>query len=240
MPILVMTRHGESEWNKQNRFTGWIDVDLSETGVREATYSGRLLRETKLQFDVAYTSVLKRAIKTLWIVLDEIDQMYLPQHADWRLNERHYGALQGLDKAETAARHGDEQVRIWRRSYETPPPPLDPAEVAKFTADRRYRGVPEGQMPACESLKMTLERVMPSWDDAIAPELLAGRSVLIVAHGNSQRAIAKHLFKISDADIMQLEIPTGNPLVIELDRDLAVRTARYLDAGRAGPLPGIA
>lgn len=237
MPTLVMTRHGESEWNKQNRFTGWVDVDLSETGVMQATRSGQLLKETGLRFDVAHTSVLKRAIKTLWIVLDEIDQMYLPQTADWRLNERHYGGLQGLDKAETAAQHGDEQVRIWRRSYDTPPPPLDPAEVAKLAADPRYRSMPAGAMPAGESLKMTLERVMPAWDEKLAPELASGRNVLIAAHGNSQRALAKHLFQIGDADIMQLEIPTGNPLVIELSDDLRVRAARYLDLERAGPLP---
>jgi 2,3-bisphosphoglycerate-dependent phosphoglycerate mutase len=239
MPVLVMTRHGESEWNKENRFTGWVDVDLSETGVLQAQRSGELLKATGLVFDQAFTSVLKRAIKTLWIVLDETDQMYLPQTTDWRLNERHYGALQGLDKAETAARHGDEQVLIWLRSYDTLPPLQDVTEVAKLAADPRYTGVPHDQLPRGESLKVTLTRVMPAWEDTLAPLLHQGQNLLIAAHGNSQRALAKHLFKISDADIMKLEIPTGNPLLIELTDDLAVKSARYLDEERAGPLPDI-
>jgi len=237
MPILVMCRHGESDWNRQNRFTGWIDVDLSETGEAQARKSGRLLRETGIQFDVTYSSVLRRAIRTLWILLEEIDQMWLPQQALWRLNERHYGALQGLDKAETAARHGDEQVLIWRRSFDTPPPPLDAAETARLRADRRYADVPTEELPLGESLKLTLARVMPCWSQTIEPQLAAGRNVLVGAHGNSLRALAKHLFRISDGDILKLEIPTGNPLLVELDDALKVKAARYLDDERAGPLP---
>jgi 2,3-bisphosphoglycerate-dependent phosphoglycerate mutase len=237
MPTLVMCRHGESDWNRQNRFTGWVDVDLSETGEAQARKSGQLLRETGLRFEVAFTSVLRRAIRTLWILLEETDQMWLPQQALWRLNERHYGALQGLDKAETAARHGDEQVLIWRRSFDTPPPPLDAAETARLRTDPRYAEVRTEELPLGESLKMTLARVMPCWSETIEPELRAGRNVLIAAHGNSQRALAKHLFEIGDADILKLEIPTGNPLVIKLNGELTVVGARYLDAERAGPLP---
>ncbi len=239
MPILVMCRHGESDWNRQNRFTGWVDVDLSETGEAQARKSGGLLRDTGIQFDTTYSSVLRRAIRTLWILLEEIDQMWLPQQALWRLNERHYGALQGLDKAETAAKHGDEQVLIWRRSFDTPPPPLDAAETARLRADRRYAEVPTEQLPLGESLKLTLARVMPCWNETIEPDLEAGKNVLIGAHGNSLRALAKHLFGISDADILKLEIPTGNPLLVELDDGLVVRAARYLDAERAGPLPSL-
>lgn len=237
MPTLVMCRHGESDWNRQNRFTGWVDVDLSETGVAQARKSGGLLRETGIRFDTAYSSVLRRAIRTLWILMEEIDQMWLPQQALWRLNERHYGALQGLDKAETAARHGDEQVLIWRRSFDTPPPPLDAAETARLRADRRYAEVPTDELPLGESLKLTLARVMPCWSETIEPELKAGRNVLIGAHGNSLRALAKHLFEIGDGDILKLEIPTGNPLLVELDDALKVKSARYLDTERAGPLP---
>ncbi|HMR30652.1 MAG TPA: 2,3-diphosphoglycerate-dependent phosphoglycerate mutase [Geminicoccaceae bacterium] len=239
MPTLVMCRHGESDWNRQNRFTGWVDVDLSETGEAQARKSGRLLRDTGIQFDRTYSSVLRRAIRTLWILLEEIDQLWLPQQCLWRLNERHYGALQGLDKAETAAKHGDEQVLIWRRSFDTPPPPLDAAETARLRADRRYAEVPTEELPLGESLKLTLARVMPCWSETIEPELLAGRNVLIGAHGNSLRALAKHLFGISDADILKLEIPTGNPLLVELDDRLAVKSARYLDTERAGPLPSL-
>ena len=237
MPTLVMCRHGESDWNRQNRFTGWVDVDLSETGEAQARKSGGLLRQTGIQFDRTYSSVLRRAIRTLWILLEEIDQMWLPQQALWRLNERHYGALQGLDKAETAAKHGDEQVLIWRRSFDTPPPPLDAAETAKLRGDRRYAEVPTDELPLGESLKLTLARVMPCWNETIEPELRAGRNVLIGAHGNSLRALAKHLFAIGDADILKLEIPTGNPLLVELDDALKVKSARYLDTERAGPLP---
>ncbi|MEK0081922.1 2,3-diphosphoglycerate-dependent phosphoglycerate mutase [Benzoatithermus flavus] len=237
MPHLVMIRHGESDWNRQNRFTGWIDVDLSETGIAQARRSGELLRETGIAFDVAFTSVLKRAIRTLWIVLDELDRMWLPQHAHWRLNERHYGALQGLNKAETAAKHGDEQVHIWRRSFDVPPPPLSPDDPMHPSHDPRYAGVPRELLPATESLKITLERVMPVWSEAIAPELRAGRNVLIAAHGNSLRALAKHLFGIGDQEIVGLEIPTGNPILVELDEALRPLRAGYLDASRAGPLP---
>ena len=239
MPVLVMVRHGESDWNKQNRFTGWIDVDLSESGVEQARLAGRLLRAENLRFDLAYTSVLKRAIRTLWIVLDELDLMWLPEFKSWRLNERHYGGLQGLNKAETAARHGDEQVHVWRRSYDVPPPPLADDDPSHPRHDPRYRDVPPELLPGGESLKITLERVMPIWQERLAPALREGKNLLIAAHGNSLRALAKHLFAISDEAIPGLEIPTGNPLLIELTDDLCPRTARYLDASRAGPVPKV-
>jgi 2,3-bisphosphoglycerate-dependent phosphoglycerate mutase len=234
-----MIRHGESDWNRQNRFTGWVDVDLSEAGIAQARRSGELLRETGLAFDITFTSVLKRAIRTLWIVLDELDRMWLPQVTDWRLNERHYGGLQGLNKAETAARHGDEQVHIWRRSFDVPPPPLALDDPMHPAHDPRYANVPKELLPATESLKITLDRVMPAWGERIAPELRAGRNVLIAAHGNSLRALAKHLFGIGDQEIVGLEIPTGNPILLELDEALRPLTARYLDADRAGPLPNL-
>jgi 2,3-bisphosphoglycerate-dependent phosphoglycerate mutase len=237
MPTLVMIRHGESDWNRQNRFTGWIDVELSEAGIAEARRAGELVGAEGLVFERAYTSVLKRAIRTLWIVMDGLDQMWLPVVPDWRLNERHYGALQGLDKAETAARHSPEQVHIWRRSFDVPPPFLDEAEVERLAADPRYRGVPRAELPKGESLKMTLGRVMPSWDQRLAPALREGHDLLLVAHGNSIRALCKHLLGIGDADIPGLEIPTGNPLLFELSGDLAVRSCRYLDRTRPGPLP---
>jgi 2,3-bisphosphoglycerate-dependent phosphoglycerate mutase len=237
VPHLVMIRHGESDWNKQNRFTGWVDVDLSQTGIAQARRSGELLRETGLTFDIAFTSVLKRAIRTLWIVLDELDRMWIPQIPNWRLNERHYGALQGLNKAETAAKHGDKQVHVWRRSFDIPPPPLADDDPMHPCHDPRYAKVPPELLPATESLKITLERVMPSWDEAIAPRLREGQNVLIAAHGNSLRALAKHLFGIGNQEIVGLEIPTGNPILIELDADLKPLSARYLDEGRAGPLP---
>jgi 2,3-bisphosphoglycerate-dependent phosphoglycerate mutase len=239
VPYLVMIRHGESDWNRQNRFTGWVDVDLSEAGVAQARRSGELLRALGLEYGVAFTSVLRRAIRTLWIALDGLDRMWLPQVADWRLNERHYGALQGLDKAETAARHGKEQVRLWRRSYDVPPPPLPPDDPAHPRHDPRYAGVPPGLLPGAESLKITLERVMPCWEDSIAPRLREGQNVLVAAHGNSLRALAKHLFGIGDQEIPGLEIPTGNPLVVELSQDLRPRAARYLDESRAGPVPAV-
>jgi 2,3-bisphosphoglycerate-dependent phosphoglycerate mutase len=237
MPTLVMIRHGESDWNRQNRFTGWIDVDLSEAGIAEARRAGELVRAEALVFERAYTSVLKRAIRSLWLVMDGIDQMWLPVVTDWRLNERHYGALQGLNKAETAARHSPEQVHIWRRSFDVPPPFLDEAEVERLASDPRYRGVPRGALPRGESLKMTLARVMPAWDDRLAPALREGHDLLLVAHGNSIRALCKHLLEIGDAEIPGLEIPTGNPLLFELATDLAVRACRYLDRTRPGPLP---
>ena len=239
MPVLVMVRQGESDWNKQNRFTGWIDVDLSESGVEQARLAGRLLKAENLRFDLAYTSVLKRAIRTLWIVLDELDLMWLPEFKSWRLNERHYGGLQGLNKAETAARHGDEQVHVWRRSYDVPPPPLAEDDPSHPRHDPRYRDVPPELLPGGESLKITLERVMPIWQERLAPALREGKNLLIAAHGNSLRALAKHLFAISDEAIPGLEIPTGNPLLIELSDDLKPQAVRYLDTSRAGPVPKV-
>ena len=237
MPYLAMIRHGESDWNRENRFTGWVDVDLSETGVAQAERGGDLLRAEGIEFDHTFTSVLKRAIRTLWITLDRMDRMWLPQTTNWRLNERHYGGLQGLNKAETAAKHGDEQVHIWRRSFDVPPPPLSRDDPMHPSRDPRYRDVPPELLPATESLKITLDRVMPYWDDAIAPQLHAGRNVLIAAHGNSLRALAKHLFGIGDQEIIGLEIPTGNPILLDLDTRLVPITARYLDESRAGKLP---
>jgi 2,3-bisphosphoglycerate-dependent phosphoglycerate mutase len=235
-----MVRHGESDWNRQNRFTGWVDVDLSETGTAQARRSGVLLKAEGLRFDQAYTSVLKRAIRTLWIVLDELDLMWLPQAVEWRLNERHYGALQGLDKAETAARHGDEQVKVWRRSFDTPPPPLAEDDPSHPRHDPRYGNVPPEALPAGESLALTLKRVMPVWDERLAPALRRGDNLLVAAHGNSLRALAKHLFGIGDQEIVGLEIPTGNPMLVELSDDLRPRSARYLDEARAGLVPRIA
>jgi 2,3-bisphosphoglycerate-dependent phosphoglycerate mutase len=237
VPLLVMIRHGESDWNRQNRFTGWVDVDLSETGTAQAKLSGELLKAQGYRFDLAYTSALKRAIRTLWIVLDELDAMWLPQSVHWRLNERHYGGLQGLDKAETAAKHGADQVHVWRRSYDVPPPPLAADDPSHPRHDPRYRNVPQELLPGGESLRLTLERVMPVWEETLAPALRAGQTLLMAAHGNSIRALAKHLFAISDHDIPTLEIPTGNPLVVDLDADLRPTAARYLDDQRPGPLP---
>jgi 2,3-bisphosphoglycerate-dependent phosphoglycerate mutase len=228
---LVLLRHGQSTWNLENLFTGWIDVDLSSQGVLEAQEAGRLLKSEGLAFDQAFTSVLKRAIRTLWITLDELDQMWIPVERTWRLNERHYGALQGLDKAQTVERHGAEQVKIWRRSYDIPPPPLsrDDAQHPRF--DRRYTTVPE--LPAAESLKDTLARVLPFWNTRIAPELGAGRNVLVAAHGNSLRALVKMLDGISDEAIVELNIPTGVPLVYELDAALRPLASRYLGDAEA-------
>jgi 2,3-bisphosphoglycerate-dependent phosphoglycerate mutase len=225
---LVLLRHGQSTWNLENLFTGWIDVDLSPQGVVEAREAGRLLRGEGLDFDQAFTSVLKRAIRTLWIALDELDQMWLPVERSWRLNERHYGALQGLDKARTVERHGAEQVKIWRRSYDIPPPPLAADDPQHPRFDRRYAAVPAAELPATESLKDTLARVLPFWSARIAPELKAGRNVLVAAHGNSLRALVKMLDGISDAAIVDLNIPTGVPLVYELDESLTPRSSRYL------------
>lgn len=232
---LVLLRHGESTWNKENRFTGWTDVDLSEKGFEEAKAAGRLLKEKGFVFDVAHTSVLKRAIRTLWLTLDELDLMWIPVKKDWRLNERHYGGLQGLNKAETAAKHGEDQVKVWRRSYDTPPPPLDASSEHDFSKDRRYAGVKD--LPRTESLKLTLERVLPYWNDAIVPDLRAGKNLIIAAHGNSLRAIVKHLFAVPDDQIVHVEMPTGNPLLIELDAGLKPIAARYLDDARAQKLP---
>jgi 2,3-bisphosphoglycerate-dependent phosphoglycerate mutase len=228
MHKVVLLRHGESTWNKENRFTGWTDVDLSETGRAEAATSGRLLREEGFVFDVAYTSVLKRAIRTLWIVLDEIDQMWLPVHRHWRLNERHYGALQGLNKAETAAKHGDAQIKLWRRAYDVPPPALTPDDERYPGHDPRYARLTPSELPLTECLKDTVNRFLPYWHETIAPAVQRGERVLITAHGNSLRALVKYLDKISDEAIVELNIPTGIPLVYELDQDLRPIRSRYL------------
>jgi 2,3-bisphosphoglycerate-dependent phosphoglycerate mutase len=225
---LILLRHGESDWNRENRFTGWTDVDLSVNGVEEARRAGQVLRTEGLTFDVAHTSLLKRAIRTLWIVLDEMDLMWLPVYRSWRLNERHYGALQGLNKAETAARHGEQQVKVWRRSYDVPPPPLDRSDPRFPGHDRRYAGLSATELPVTESLKDTVARFLPYWRETIAPVVSAGRRVLIAAHGNSLRALVKHLDNVSDDDIVGLNIPTGVPLVYELDRDLHPIRHRYL------------
>ncbi|HEX6997242.1 MAG TPA: 2,3-diphosphoglycerate-dependent phosphoglycerate mutase [Gammaproteobacteria bacterium] len=225
---LVLVRHGQSEWNEKNLFTGWHDVDLTALGRREAQQAGRALEDAGFSFDVAFTSVLTRAIRTLWIILDEMGLMWIPVERHWRLNERHYGALQGLDKAETAARHGEEQVKIWRRSYDVPPPPLEPDDPRHPRHDPRYAGLPPSAIPSTESLAITLERVKPYWEDRIAPELLRGRDVLVAAHGNSLRALVKMLEGISDRDIVELNIPTGVPRVYEFGPGLGVRRAEYL------------
>jgi len=225
---LVLVRHGQSQWNLENRFTGWIDVPLTEQGVAEAHSAGRQIREAGIEFDAAWTSVLKRAIHTLWIVLDEIEAPWLPVHRDWRLNERHYGRLQGLNKAETAAKHGDDQVHIWRRSYDIPPPPLDGDHPDHPRFDRRYAQIPPADLPAAESLKLTLERVMPCWQSQIVPALQSGQRLLIAAHGNSIRAIVKHLESVSDDEITQLNIPTGMPLAYTLDANMKVIERGYL------------
>jgi 2,3-bisphosphoglycerate-dependent phosphoglycerate mutase len=225
---LVLLRHGESTWNRENRFTGWTDVDLSETGVAEARSAGRALAGAGLDFDVAFTSVLKRAIRTLWLVLDELDRMWLPIELSWRLNERHYGALQGLDKGETAAAYGEEQVRLWRRSYDIPPPALDLADERHPVHDLRYRDLDPADLPRCESLADTVARFLPYWHASIAPTVRDGRRVLIAAHGNSLRALVKYLDGIDDEAIVGLNIPTGIPLVYELDDDLRPIGHRYL------------
>jgi len=222
---LVLLRHGESQWNRENRFTGWTDVDLSEAGIAEARAGGRQLKADGYAFDIAYTSVLKRAIRTLWIALDELGQMWVPEVKDWRLNERHYGDLQGLNKAEMAAKFGDEKVLIWRRSYDTPPPPLAAADARYEGRDPRYAGI---KVPLTECLKDTVARVVPYWEATIAPSVRAGKRVLIAAHGNSLRALVKHLDGISDEAIVKLNIPTGIPLVYELDDQLKPLKHYYL------------
>jgi len=220
MKRIVLLRHGESVWNRENRFTGWTDVDLSDRGREEARRAGQLLRDDGFVFDVAYTSVLKRAIKTLWIALEEMDLMWIPIHNSWRLNERHYGALQGLNKAETAAKFGDAQVLQWRRSYDVPPPALEPGDRRSPAGDPRYRELSADQVPATECLKDTVARFLPYWHGTIAPAVKAGRRVVIAAHGNSLRALVKYLDEIADDAIVELNIPTGIPLVYELDDDL--------------------
>ncbi len=225
---LILLRHGQSEWNKENRFTGWKDVPLSEQGTAEARKAGELIAEAGLDFDVAYTSLLKRAIGTLWQVMETMDRMWVPVHRDWRLNERHYGALQGLDKKETVEKHGAEQVQVWRRSFDTPPPPMKHDDVRLPRYERRYSGVDEALLPRSESLKDTIQRFMPCWTEEISPRIRQGERVLIVAHGNSLRALVKHLDRISDEEITGLNIPTGIPLVYELDEDLSPLRHYYL------------
>ena len=230
---LVLLRHGESTWNLENRFTGWTDVDLSAKGIVEAHEAARLLSEGGYTFDVAYTSLLKRAIRTLWIVMDDMDLMWLPVHRSWRLNERHYGALQGLDKAETAAQYGDEQVKVWRRSYATPPPPLTPDDPRWPGRDRRYADLDPAELPLGESLADTVARFLPYWHGTIVPDLRAGKRVVIAAHGNSLRALVKHLDGVSDEEIVGLNIPTGIPLVYELDESLKPVRSGYLGDAEA-------
>jgi 2,3-bisphosphoglycerate-dependent phosphoglycerate mutase len=225
---LVLLRHGESEWNRENRFTGWYDVDLSDKGEKESRSAGALLKKEGFVFDIAYTSVLKRAIRTLWNVLDGMDLLWIPVTKDWRLNERHYGALQGLNKAETAQQHGEEQVLVWRRSYDTPPPPLEKTDSRYPGNDPRYAALAEDDVPLTECLKDTVSRVLPFWLEEIAPEIKAGKKVIIAAHGNSLRALVKYLDSISDEDIVGLNIPTGVPLVYELDDDLKPLNSYYL------------
>jgi 2,3-bisphosphoglycerate-dependent phosphoglycerate mutase len=225
---LVLLRHGQSTWNLDNRFTGWTDVDLTPAGIAEADEAARLLAADGYHFDVAYTSVLKRAIRTLWIVLDRMDMMWLPVVRHWRLNERHYGALQGLNKAETAEKHGADQVKIWRRSYDIPPPPLSPDDERYAGRDPRYAGLEEGQLPLSESLADTVNRFLPYWHETIAPAIRARQRVLIVAHGNSLRALVKYLDEVSESEIVGLNIPTGIPLVYELDDDLKPIRHAYL------------
>jgi 2,3-bisphosphoglycerate-dependent phosphoglycerate mutase len=225
VPQLVLIRHGQSQWNLENRFTGWWDVDVTEKGAEEARAAGRLMRDKGLDFDLTFTSLQSRAIKTLNLALEEMGRLWLPVEKDWRLNERHYGGLTGLDKAETAAKHGDEQVKIWRRSFDIPPPVLEPGSAFDLSSDRRYAGI---AIPSTESLKDTIARVLPYWQSRIAPELSAGKRVLISAHGNSLRALVKHLSGISDADITGLEIPTGQPIVYDLADDLTAIDRYYL------------
>nr|WP_248913756.1 2,3-diphosphoglycerate-dependent phosphoglycerate mutase [Polyangium aurulentum] len=228
MHKLVLVRHGESQWNKENRFTGWVDVPLSEKGLEEARAAGRMLAAEGLRFDVAYTSVLKRAIKTLWVVLEELDLMWIPIHESWRVNERMYGALQGLNKAETVAKHGEAQVKIWRRSYDVPPPPMSQDDERWPGRDPRYASLRPEEIPASESLKDTVARFLPHWEAEIAPAIRSGKRVIIAAHGNSLRALVKHLDGIGDQDIVELNIPTGIPLLYELDENLKPISRRYL------------
>ena len=234
MPTLILLRHGQSRWNLEDRFTGWVDVDLTPEGEAQATKGGELIKAAGLQIDRAFTSVLTRAIRTSWLALTAAGQVFVPEVKDWRLNERHYGGLTGLNKAQTAAQHGVDQVKVWRRSYDVPPPPLPPGGEFDFSKDRRYAGA---TLPDTESLKTTLERVAPYWDAEIAPKLAAGETLLVAAHGNSLRAIVKLLYALSTEAIIDVEIPTGNPLLIELDTALKPTSARYLDEGRATALP---
>lgn len=236
MPTLILLRHGQSQWNLADRFTGWVDVDLTPQGEAEAKKGGELIKAAGLAIDRCYTSVLTRAIRTSWLALWGAGQTFVPETKDWRLNERHYGGLTGLNKTETAEKHGADQVKIWRRSYDVPPPPLAPGGEFDFAKDRRYAGA---TLPDTESLKTTLDRVQPYWEGEIAPQLARGETVLVAAHGNSLRAIVKLIFNVADDAIVGVEIPTGNPLVVELDANLKPTAARYLDAERAQPLPKI-
>jgi 2,3-bisphosphoglycerate-dependent phosphoglycerate mutase len=233
MKKIVLLRHGESAWNKENRFTGWTDVDLTDKGRAEARMAGQLLREAGFAFDIAYTSVLRRAIRTLWTVLDELDRMWIPVEHSWRLNERHYGALQGLNKAETATKFGDGQVLVWRRSYDIPPPALEAGDPRLGLDDPRYAGLGAAEFPRTECLKDTVARFLPYWHDTIAPMVKSGKSVVIAAHGNSLRALIKYLDNISDQDIVGLNIPTGVPLIYELDDDLKPLKHYYLGDEKA-------
>jgi 2,3-bisphosphoglycerate-dependent phosphoglycerate mutase len=236
LPTLILLRHGQSRWNLENRFTGWVDVDLTPQGEAEAIKGGELIKAEGIAIDRCFTSVLTRAIRTSWLALAAAGQAFVPEVKDWRLNERHYGGLTGLNKAETAEQHGEEQVKVWRRSYDVPPPPLAPRGEFDFSGDRRYAGA---VLPDTESLKTTLERVQPYWDSDIVPCLVRGETLLVAAHGNSLRAIVKLLFGVADDAIVGVEIPTGNPLVIELDTGLKPRSARYLDTARAQALPAV-
>ncbi|ESQ87050.1 phosphoglyceromutase [Asticcacaulis sp. AC460] len=234
MPTLVLLRHGQSQWNLENRFTGWVDVDLTAEGEAQARRGGELIKEQGIEIDRAFTSVLTRAIRTCNLALEAAGQTFVPVTKDWHLNERHYGGLTGLDKAETAAKHGEDQVKVWRRSYDVPPPPLEDGGAYDFKADRRYAGA---VLPDTESLKTTLDRVLPFWDGAITPALKSGETVLVAAHGNSIRAILKLLFNLGEEAILDVEVPTSNPLVVELDAGLKPVSARYLDETRANPVP---
>ena len=236
MPKLILTRHGQSQWNLENRFTGWWDADLTEKGEAEARKGGALIKAEGLAPTFAFTSYQTRAIRTLWLGLAAMDRAWIPVEKHWRLNERHYGGLTGLDKAETAEKHGADQVHVWRRSYDIPPPPLETDSPYHLGSDPRYDGVP---VPVAESLKLTLERVLPYWKSAIVPVLSEGKDTIISAHGNSLRALVKHLFRVADDTITGVEIPTGNPLLLDLDRDLVPKAARYLDAERAKGLPDL-
>jgi 2,3-bisphosphoglycerate-dependent phosphoglycerate mutase len=237
LPTLILLRHGQSQWNLEDKFTGWVDVDLTPQGEAEARKGGELIKAQGVDIDRCYTSVLTRAIRTSWLALHAAGQAFVPEVKHWRLNERHYGGLTGLNKTETAAKHGAEQVKVWRRSYDIPPPPLPDGSPFDFSRDRRYAGV---ALPKTESLKDTLERVQPYWEGEIAPRVAAGETVLVAAHGNSLRAIVKLLFGVSNEAIVGVEIPTGNPLLIELDGSFRPRAARYLDPARAQPLPAMA
>lgn len=234
MHQLVLLRHGESVWNKENLFTGWTDVDLSPRGEEESRKAGLLLKEHGFVFDLAFTSLLKRAIKTLWIVLEQMDLMWIPEHKEWRLNERHYGALQGLNKAQTAQKYGDEQVKLWRRSYKVRPPALAEGDQRHPSFDPRYHSLSRDLLPDTECLQDTVERVLPFWQQQAVPALKQGKRILIAAHGNSLRGLIKYLDRIPDDDIVGLEIPTGSPLVYELDRDLKPARRYYLETGKAG------